>query len=103
MIKLQEIDARAPEEFDKKDTRKKTREIARELGELQTTMFAEEKHSLLVILQGMDASGKDGSMKATFPFCNPIGLQAHAFKKPTEEEMNHDFLWRVHAHTPAKG
>lgn len=103
MIKLHEIDARAPEDLHKKDTRKKTREIAREIGELQTTMLAEEKHSLLVVLQGMDASGKDGSMKATFPYCNPVGLKAHAFKKPTEDEMNHDFLWRVHAHTPAKG
>ncbi len=103
MIKLQDIDTRAPEDFDKKDTVKETRKLALEIGELQTTMVAEEKHSLLVILQGMDASGKDGSMKATFPYCNPIGMKAVAFKKPTEEEMGHDFLWRVHQHAPAKG
>lgn len=103
MIKLNEIDTRAPKDLDEKDTRKKTKKIAREIGELQTTMFAEEKHSLLVVLQGMDASGKDGSMKATFPYCNPTGMKAHAFKKPSAEEMNHDFLWRAHKHTPAKG
>lgn len=103
MIILQDIDTRAPEEFKKKETKKATRKLAQEIGELQTTMLAEEKHSLLVVLQGMDASGKDGSMKATFPYCNPIGMKATAFKKPTEEEMNHDFLWRVHRHAPAKG
>lgn len=103
MIRLQDIETEAPEDFDKKDTVRETRKIAREIGELQTSMVAEEKHSLLVILQGMDASGKDGSMKATFPYCNPIGMKAAAFKKPTEEEMNHDFLWRVHRHAPEKG
>ena len=103
MIKLQDIDTRAPKDFDKKDTVRETRKIAIEIGELQTTLVAEEKHSLLVILQGMDASGKDGSMKAAFPYCNPIGMKAVSFKKPTEEEMNHDFLWRVHQHAPAKG
>lgn len=103
MIKLHEIDTRAPDNFDKKETREKTEQIARQIGELQTTLQAENKHSLLVILQGMDASGKDGSLKATFPYCNPIGIKAHAFKKPTEEERNHDFLWRVHQHAPAKG
>lgn len=103
MIKLDDIDSRAPEDFKKGKTRKETQKIAQEIGELQTTLTAENKHSLLVILQGMDASGKDGSMKATFPYCNPIGMKAHAFKKPTEDEMNHDFLWRVHQHAPAKG
>lgn len=103
MIRLQDIETRAPGNFDKKDTEKATSKIAREIGELQTTLFAEEKHSILVILQGMDASGKDGSAKATFPYCNPVGLKAHSFKKPTEEEMNHDFLWRVHQYAPAKG
>lgn len=103
MIKLQEIDTRAPEGFTKKKTKKATRKLALEIGELQTTLMAEEKHAFLVVFQGMDASGKDGSMKAAFPYCNPIGVKAAAFKKPTEEEMNHDFLWRVHQHAPAKG
>lgn len=103
MIRLKDIETRAPEHYDKKKTKKNTRQIAREIGELQTTLFAEEKHALLVLFQGMDASGKDGSAKAAFPYCNPIGLRAHSFKKPTEEEMNHDFLWRVHRHAPAKG
>ncbi len=103
MIRLHDIDTRAQEGFHKKDTRKATTKIAREIGELQTTLHAEGKHSLLVILQGMDASGKDGSMKASFSYCNPVGLKAHSFKKPTEEEMDHDFLWRVHQQTPAKG
>lgn len=103
MIRLSDISTRAPENLDKVETVKMTRKLAREIGDLQTTLYADGKHSLLVILQGMDSSGKDGSMKATFPYCNPIGMNAHAFKKPTEEELNHDFLWRVHPHVPGKG
>lgn len=103
MVRLRDIDTRAPEGFHKKDTRKTTTQIARKIGQLQTTLHAENKHSLLVIFQGMDASGKDGSMKAAFSYCNPIGLKAHSFRKPTEEEMDHDFLWRVHKQVPAKG
>ena len=73
------------------------------IAELQHLMYAEGKHSLLVILQGMDASGKDGAVRKVFGECSPTGIDVHAFKKPTEEEFAHDFLWRAHKKTPAKG
>ncbi len=60
-------------------------------------------HSVLVILQGMDASGKDGVLRKVFSRINPRGLKVHSFDVPTEEEAAHDFLWRVHSHTPGKG
>jgi PPK2 family polyphosphate:nucleotide phosphotransferase len=66
-------------------------------------MYAEEKHSLLVVFQGMDASGKDGATRKVFRYCSPAGVSAYAFKKPTEVEFDHDFLWRVHKLAPRKG
>lgn len=73
------------------------------LAELQDIMFAQNKHSLLVILQGMDSSGKDGTVKHIFGGINPQGFVVTSFKKPSLEEMAHDFLWRVHHKTPPKG
>src|SRR5579859_1827141 len=74
-----------------------------ELSELQELMSAAQQHSLLMILQGMDTSGKDGTIRHVFGRVNPQGCYAHAFKAPTEEELAHDFLWRVHKYTPGKG
>jgi PPK2 family polyphosphate:nucleotide phosphotransferase len=66
-------------------------------------MFAEKKHNFLVVMQGMDASGKDGATREVFQYCNPTGIDAYPFRKPTEEEFAHDFLWRIHKKAPAKG
>lgn len=66
-------------------------------------LYAENKHAILIVLQGMDASGKDGLIKDVFTSINPMGLQIHSFKAPTDEELQHDFLWRIHKHTPEKG
>ena len=66
-------------------------------------MNAQGKYSLLIIFQGLDASGKDGAVRSTLSGVNPNGISVKSFKKPTEEELAHDFLWRVHPHTPAKG
>ena len=66
-------------------------------------LFAEKKHSLLVILQGMDAAGKDGTVKHVFSSMDPMGIEVKAFKAPTEEEAEHGFLWRVHKLLPARG
>lgn len=66
-------------------------------------MYAEGKHSVLVILQGMDGSGKDGAVRNVFRDCTIAGLDLVSFKKPTEEEFAHDFLWRVHQWVPRKG
>jgi PPK2 family polyphosphate:nucleotide phosphotransferase len=102
-IKLDAISTRAPSEFDKQETKEKTKAILEEMDELQNMLYAQRKHSLLVILQGMDASGKDGVIKNVFGSLNPHGVMVRSFKTPTEEELDHDFLWRIHSHVPAKG
>lgn len=103
MIRLSEIPTRSPADLTKKQAQEQTAQWVQRLGELQDIMMAQRKHSVLVVLQGMDASGKDGAAKNVFANCNPVGINTHSFKKPTEEEFAHDFLWRVHQHTPAKG
>lgn len=103
MTALSKISTRAPESFDKKDTKEKTEKLIERLAELQNVLYAENKHSLLIVLQGMDASGKDGVIKAVFRGINPMGCMVSAFKKPTEEEMAHDFLWRIHHRVPPRG
>ncbi len=101
--KLKEISTRAPERWDKKETREKLEVLLEELDELQNLLFAESEHALLVIVQGMDASGKDGVVRNVFGKLNPQGVLVKSFKAPTPEELAHDFLWRIHAHAPAKG
>jgi PPK2 family polyphosphate:nucleotide phosphotransferase len=90
-------------EWDKEKIKAKTEKILERIGELQNKMYAENKHSLLIVLQGMDASGKDGVTKGLLKYCNPVGLSTFSFKKPTEEEYAHDFLWRVYKEVPRKG
>ncbi len=74
-----------------------------ELSELQELLAAAQHQSLLVILQGMDTSGKDGTIRHVFARVNPQGCNVHSFKAPTEDELAHDFLWRIHKATPGKG
>lgn len=100
---LEKISTRAPLSFDKKETKEKTQELLDEIHALQNLMYAEGKHSLLVVLQGVDASGKDGLIKDVFTSINPMGITVHSFKTPTEEELHHDFLWRIHQRVPQKG
>jgi len=102
-VKLSKIPTGPPVDQNKKKLESKTIDMVIKIGELQHRLYAEGKQSLLVVLQGMDASGKDGSIKTVFADCNPSGIDAYAFKKPTEEEFAHDFLWRVHQKTPRKG
>jgi PPK2 family polyphosphate:nucleotide phosphotransferase len=79
------------------------RRLGDELNELQEIMQAAQHHSLLMILQGMDTSGKDGTIRHVLGRVNPQGCFVHSFKPPTDEELAHDFLWRVHNCTPGKG
>lgn len=102
-IKLEEIDTRAPKDWDKKETREKLEGVLQELDELQNLLYAESHHSVLVVIQGMDAAGKDGTIRNVFGKLNPQGVEVTSFKAPTSEELAHDFLWRVHMHAPAKG
>jgi PPK2 family polyphosphate:nucleotide phosphotransferase len=77
--------------------------LSDELSDLQELLAAAQHHSLLMVLQGMDTSGKDGTIRHVLAHVNPQGCQVHSFKAPTAEELAHDFLWRVHKVTPAKG
>ncbi|MGH2562926.1 MAG: PPK2 family polyphosphate kinase [Ginsengibacter sp.] len=102
-ISLKEISARAGKEFDKQNTKDKTAKILAELDDLQNLLYAENQHSVLVVIQGMDASGKDGVIRNVFTSMNPQGVNVKSYKTPTPEELSHDFLWRIHSHAPAKG
>ena len=87
----------------KKQTRENTKEMLKEIGKLQYKMYGQNKYSLLIIFQGIDASGKDGVTKDILEYCNAVGIKIHSFKKPTDEEFAHDFLKRVHEVTPGRG
>jgi len=78
-------------------------ENRQKMEDLQYLMYAENKHSLLIVLQGLDAAGKDGVVRHVLTGMNPSGCVAVNFKEPTAKELAHDFLWRVHPHVPAKG
>jgi PPK2 family polyphosphate:nucleotide phosphotransferase len=73
------------------------------MDKLQHLLYSEKKHSLLIVLQGMDASGKDGVVRHVITGLNPAGCKVIGFKQPTPGELDHDFLWRIHPHVPAKG
>jgi PPK2 family polyphosphate:nucleotide phosphotransferase len=90
-------------EWDRKETEEKTKKMLKKIGRLQNKMYAQNKFSILLVLQGTDASGKDGITKGLVKYCNPLGIKIFSFKKPTENEYAHDFLWRVHQVVPRKG
>jgi len=77
--------------------------LASKINALQDILYAQGKHKVLLILQGMDASGKDGTVRHVFSECDPLGIRLASFKGPTEEELAHDYLWRVHKQVPQKG
>src|SRR5687768_16235959 len=102
-FKLEDFDPRetsfAP--GDKDETAEATLALRTRIGELQELFYAEHKRRLLVILQGMDTSGKDGAVRKVFSETSPLGVRIASFKKPTEIELAHDYLWRIHAHVPS--
>lgn len=102
-ISLKQISTRAPKGLDKQQSKDETAKILEELSELQNLLFASAQHSVLVVIQGMDASGKDGLIRDIFGSMNPQGVTVKSWKAPTAEELAHDFLWRIHQHTPGKG
>jgi PPK2 family polyphosphate:nucleotide phosphotransferase len=77
--------------------------LKEKLAHLQDKLIADKKHSLLIVFQGMDCSGKDGVIRKVLSSMNPQGFQVASFKKPTAEELSHDFLWRAHKAVPAAG
>lgn len=100
---LKNISTRAPKDADKLETKEKTDKLLEEFEELQNLLYASSGNALLVVFQGMDASGKDGAIRKVFSSVNPQGVMVHSFKVPTEDELKHDFLWRIHMRSPAKG
>ena len=78
-------------------------ELRARLADLQERLYAEEERSLLIVLQGIDAAGKDGTVKHVLSGTNPSGVRVYSFKEPSSDELAHDFLWRYHQATPADG
>jgi PPK2 family polyphosphate:nucleotide phosphotransferase len=88
---------------DKEETRAAIEPLAARLGELQDLLWARQEERVLVVLQGIDTSGKGGTVRKVFGAVNPAGLRVTSFNAPTEDELARDYLWRVHANVPARG
>lgn len=93
----------APGFLDKKTARRTLALVRADSSDLQYQMYAENQQSLLVVFQAMDAGGKDGTIRKVMTGFNPQGCKVHSFKKPTERELEHDFLWRIHQACPPRG
>ena len=102
-VSLKDYDPDFTAEWDKDDAKKEEKKLEARLADLQEKLYAQHSQSLLVVLQAMDAGGKDSTIKKVFDSVNPQGVQVTSFKAPTPEELAHDFLWRIHQHTPGKG
>src|SRR5436190_4334984 len=87
----------------KEDYEALLREHVDRLSALQQLLYASDSRALLIILQGMDGAGKDGAIRHVMSGVNPLGCEVHSFKQPSAEEVQHDFLWRTHLRTPARG
>ncbi|MBZ0277881.1 MAG: polyphosphate kinase 2 family protein [Anaerolineae bacterium] len=102
-VNLSEFDPAYSGNYDKKKAREEEKHYETRMGELQEMLYAQGKQGLLIVLQAMDAGGKDGTIKHVFDSINPQGVRITSFKAPTAEELSHDFLWRIHQHVPPKG
>ena len=101
-VRLGKIDPEGPSGIDKAEGALLLEKLGAELAELQELMYAAGTHSALIVLQGMDTSGKDGAIRHVMKFVSPQGCRVESFKVPTSDEIAHDFLWRVHRVTPAR-
>src|SRR5256886_5012202 len=102
-VRLDRISTRPPGKMQKADAQARFGELNEELFALQDLMWGAKTHSLLVVLQGRDAAGKDGTIKHVVGGLNPRGVHVASFRPPSEEELRHDFLWRVHRRMPELG
>src|ERR1044071_1520457 len=102
-IRLKDFSPDYHEPLDKDKTREKTQKLCERIGELQQLLFANGKFALLIVLQGMDTSGKDGTVRHVLDTVSPSGVQTANFKTPSKEELAHDFLWRIHEALPRFG
>ena len=103
-VKIADLDTRGDDLFpDKKAGEKIVRDNADAINTLQDRLFAERKRALLVVLQGTDTSGKDGTVRGVFNATGPLGVAVTPFGRPSEEELAHDYLWRIHTAIPKRG
>lgn len=102
-IKITDFDPSETGKLNKEDALVQIESLESELAELQELLYASQKNSVLIVLQGVDTSGKDGTIGHVMGHVNPQGCSVASFKVPTTEESMHDFLWRIHAKTPARG
>lgn len=102
-MQIKDIATTPPLNMTKKKAVSATKLYAKNIEDLQYRLLAQKKYNVLIIFQGMDASGKDGAVKKVFRYCTHNGIRVESFKKPTELEFDHDFLWRVHKVVPRKG
>jgi PPK2 family polyphosphate:nucleotide phosphotransferase len=102
-VKLADWDPGDTLGFDKDAARDNVAQSMARLDELQYLMYAQHRHALLVVLQGMDGAGKDGTIRHVMTGLNPQGCRVTSFKAPSPEELDHDFLWRVHQAVPRRG
>jgi PPK2 family polyphosphate:nucleotide phosphotransferase len=102
-VRLDEIDTAPPKKLDKEEARRRFEELDRELFDLQDLLWGAKTRGVLIVLQGRDAAGKDGTIKHVVGALNPRGVAVTSFAVPSTEERQHDFLWRVHKRTPRLG
>lgn len=102
-IKLSEVSTKPPAKVTKLEIRKKMTSLLEELSEIQEKLYAQHAFSVLIVLQGMDTSGKDSAVKQVFTGVNPAGCNVTSFKAPTVIEQDHHFLWRISNACPQKG
>lgn len=103
--KIEDVDASSKplSSDDKSEDKQRVVEMAEEISALQDILYAQRQHKILIVLQGMDTAGKDGTVRGVFGRIDPLGVSSIAFKAPTPEEKAHDFLWRIHQHVPGLG
>jgi PPK2 family polyphosphate:nucleotide phosphotransferase len=102
-VKLRKFNPNYHAGLDKDATREKITKLCLRIGELQQLLYANQSHSLILLFQGMDTSGKDGAGRHVLQFVNPAGVETNNFKSPSSEELAHDYLWRIHKATPRYG
>jgi PPK2 family polyphosphate:nucleotide phosphotransferase len=102
-VRLDDHDPAEDGGLDKATGKERTKALRDELETLQEMLYVDGRHKVLVVLQAIDAGGKDGTIRTVFDGVNPQGVSVTSFKKPSSEELAHDYLWRIHQHTPRAG
>jgi PPK2 family polyphosphate:nucleotide phosphotransferase len=102
-LQLQDLPTNPPDDAERMDVEDDLPALFDKLDKLQTCLYAGKTKGLLLVLQGMDTSGKDGAIRHVFSHVSPLGVHAYAFSAPSEEEKRHDFLWRIHSKVPGRG